>query len=85
MTLETQILNTITAAKSISIEWAAKFATKYSYGDKIGCCEDDLITLNNWIGVLCGYYCDVYENNTTACITEAEILILIGKVNKLSC
>lgn len=84
------IQDTITNGKTIAISWAAAMIAAENGGEQCSCTELQLVVLTRWIGALETYTEGNYEEDGSiisdpefGCLTGAEALLLISKINQL--
>lgn len=89
MTLDQQISAAIDKANQVLYAWSDKFLNEIKYGDA-HCGELKLFVLGQWMLILKDYRIYNFEDGSAitpayTCVTEVQILLLISKINALSC
>lgn len=90
MTVYQEISAAITLGKTTAMSWADGYIVKVALGDKLGCCELQLVVLTEWLDMLENYLDTAFDADGNAitpdlvCLTEAQALLLVGKITAAS-
>jgi len=87
MTNQDLLIDTVLRAKCAVTYYAEKLLNQEKAGENIDCCVKKLTLINIWIEILEEYNCQMYETTTEdkfQCLTEAEAMVLVGKLKKLT-
>ena len=86
MTNESLLIDTVLRAKCTVAYYSEKLLNQEKSGENITCGVKKLFLLNVWIEILEEYNCQMYETTTEdkfQCLTEAEAMVLVGKLKLL--
>ena len=86
MTNQDTLIQTVLQAKCAIAAFSEKILNQEKSGDNIDCCVRQLTLANVWVEILEEYNCQMYETTTEdkfQCLTEAEAMVLVGKLKIL--